>query len=469
MPSRLASPAGLPSAARREPPRRSPPDGVPGHGQRSGQTRTLQAHGRANAHPRPPRQRVHRAGPGPGVGPHRLLPGAAEGGGARAVPEARPHPAARPGGARVPRGHPHAARAQPRRLPPFAAADRQPRAPLAAHRGVRRGGEGLPVRGAAPRHRPLPLRALAEGPRRRGARAPGLARHPRRAGADHPLGAPRRAGGGGGDHRPPHRLPRRGGRPVLLEAPLGRARSRQARLPQPRRVLLRGALRDPGRRLRPRRGVAAPGSRHRHQPQGSDGDREHPVLQVPHVQDRLLAQDRAHRHGDDQEGARDRPAGRCDPARGPVRPRRRAVLRAVHPRAVAGLPPHRGRAPARAAPPGAAPALPRRFRRTPRARGRGGAHRPRGPHRRGGRRGARPAGPGRERRRRRTRAHLVRGGHPRGGRSPRPRGRGDPRGVRRPVADLPGALRCITLSVAREEDLAAAVDSLDLARLLPSP
>jgi HD superfamily phosphohydrolase len=39
----------------------------------------------------------------------------------------------------------------------------------------------------------------------------------------------------------------------------------------------------------------------------------------------------------------------------------------------------------------------------------------------------------------------------------------------RALADLPGALRCITLSIAREEDLAAAMSSLDLARLLPSP
>ena len=39
----------------------------------------------------------------------------------------------------------------------------------------------------------------------------------------------------------------------------------------------------------------------------------------------------------------------------------------------------------------------------------------------------------------------------------------------RALADLPGALRCITLSIAREEDLAAAMGSVDLARLLPSP
>jgi HD superfamily phosphohydrolase len=39
----------------------------------------------------------------------------------------------------------------------------------------------------------------------------------------------------------------------------------------------------------------------------------------------------------------------------------------------------------------------------------------------------------------------------------------------RALADLPGALRCITLSIAREEDLAAAMGSIDLARLLPSP
>jgi hypothetical protein len=39
----------------------------------------------------------------------------------------------------------------------------------------------------------------------------------------------------------------------------------------------------------------------------------------------------------------------------------------------------------------------------------------------------------------------------------------------RALADLPGALRCITLSIAREEDLAAAMGSIDLTRLLPSP
>jgi HD superfamily phosphohydrolase len=38
----------------------------------------------------------------------------------------------------------------------------------------------------------------------------------------------------------------------------------------------------------------------------------------------------------------------------------------------------------------------------------------------------------------------------------------------RALADLPGALRCITLSIAREEDLATAIRSFDLARLLPS-
>jgi HD superfamily phosphohydrolase len=38
----------------------------------------------------------------------------------------------------------------------------------------------------------------------------------------------------------------------------------------------------------------------------------------------------------------------------------------------------------------------------------------------------------------------------------------------RALADLPGALRCITLSIAREEDLAAAMGSIDLARLLPT-
>jgi len=39
----------------------------------------------------------------------------------------------------------------------------------------------------------------------------------------------------------------------------------------------------------------------------------------------------------------------------------------------------------------------------------------------------------------------------------------------RALADLPGALRCITLSIAREEDLAAAMGSVDLAHLLPCP
>jgi HD superfamily phosphohydrolase len=39
----------------------------------------------------------------------------------------------------------------------------------------------------------------------------------------------------------------------------------------------------------------------------------------------------------------------------------------------------------------------------------------------------------------------------------------------RALADLPGSLRCITLSIAREEDLAAAMGSVDLGRLLPSP
>jgi HD superfamily phosphohydrolase len=39
----------------------------------------------------------------------------------------------------------------------------------------------------------------------------------------------------------------------------------------------------------------------------------------------------------------------------------------------------------------------------------------------------------------------------------------------RALADLPGALRCISLSIAREEDLAAAMGSVDLARLLPCP
>ena len=38
----------------------------------------------------------------------------------------------------------------------------------------------------------------------------------------------------------------------------------------------------------------------------------------------------------------------------------------------------------------------------------------------------------------------------------------------RALADLPGALRCITLSIARDEELAAAMSSVDLAHLLPS-
>jgi len=37
----------------------------------------------------------------------------------------------------------------------------------------------------------------------------------------------------------------------------------------------------------------------------------------------------------------------------------------------------------------------------------------------------------------------------------------------RALADLPASLRCITLSIAREEDLAAAMGSIDLARLIP--
>jgi HD superfamily phosphohydrolase len=52
---------------------------------------------------------------------------------------------------------------------------------------------------------------------------------------------------------------------------------------------------------------------------------------------------------------------------------------------------------------------------------------------------------------------------------PHARAGGETRAAFADLGDLPGALRCITLSVAREEDLAAAVDSLDLARLLPSP
>jgi uncharacterized protein len=52
---------------------------------------------------------------------------------------------------------------------------------------------------------------------------------------------------------------------------------------------------------------------------------------------------------------------------------------------------------------------------------------------------------------------------------PHARAGGETRAAFADLGDLPGALRCITLSVAREEDLAAAVGSLDLARLLPSP
>ena len=52
---------------------------------------------------------------------------------------------------------------------------------------------------------------------------------------------------------------------------------------------------------------------------------------------------------------------------------------------------------------------------------------------------------------------------------PHARAGGETRAAFADLGDLPGALRCITLSVAREEDLAATVDSLDLARLLPSP
>jgi hypothetical protein len=52
---------------------------------------------------------------------------------------------------------------------------------------------------------------------------------------------------------------------------------------------------------------------------------------------------------------------------------------------------------------------------------------------------------------------------------PHARAGGETRAAFADLGDLPGALRCITLSVAREDDLAGAVDSLDLARLLPSP